>query len=107
MHGDAVFGMVTSWFVVVGGYLVVIWWLFWWLFGGYFGGYLVVMLVVMLVVAGCVFRSAGDVFDNSIGSDDETDFNGCRSQKKRGIFSKLATNVMRAWLFQHLTASVE
>ena len=26
-----------------------------------------------------------------------------RKQKKRGIFPKMATNIMKAWLFQHLT----
>lgn len=25
--------------------------------------------------------------------------------KKRGIFPKMATNIMKAWLFQHLTVS--
>ena len=28
-----------------------------------------------------------------------------RKQKKRGIFPKIATNIMKAWLFQHLTVS--
>ena len=27
------------------------------------------------------------------------------TQKKRGIFPKSATNIMKAWLFQHLTVS--
>lgn len=53
----------------------------------------------------------GDGLDNSIGSgdglmdDDSEETNGSSSkrQKKRGIFPKMATNVMRAWLFQHLT----
>jgi hypothetical protein len=26
--------------------------------------------------------------------------------KKRGIFPKVATNIMRAWLFQHLTVII-
>ncbi|KAL0203037.1 hypothetical protein M9458_001055, partial [Cirrhinus mrigala] len=26
-----------------------------------------------------------------------------KNNKKRGIFPKVATNIMRAWLFQHLT----
>lgn len=43
----------------------------------------------------------------SVGSGegiDDLDSNGfSKSQKKRGIFPKLATNVMRSWLFQHLT----
>lgn len=28
---------------------------------------------------------------------------GKKNQKKRGIFPKVATNILRAWLFQHLT----
>nr|AOP31978.1 homeobox protein meis-like protein [Nematostella vectensis] len=45
----------------------------------------------------------------SIGSDDggsetaDDDQGGKKSQKKRGIFPKAATNIMKAWLFQHLT----
>ena len=51
---------------------------------------------------------AGDGLDNSIGSgdgtaDEDSETNGHKQQKKRGIFPKLATNIMRAWLFQHLT----
>ncbi|XP_062866941.1 homeobox protein Meis1a [Trichomycterus rosablanca] len=38
----------------------------------------------------------------STGDDDETDKDR-RNNKKRGIFPKVATNIMRAWLFQHLT----
>ncbi|XP_067830907.1 homeobox protein Meis1-like [Heptranchias perlo] len=49
----------------------------------------------------------GDALDNSVaspgtGDDDELDKDK-RRQKKRGIFPKVATNIMRAWLFQHLT----
>ncbi|XP_022664576.1 homeobox protein Meis1-like isoform X3 [Varroa jacobsoni] len=52
-----------------------------------------------------------DAGDASIGSgdgtgeEDEEDRSGGgkRRQKKRGIFPKVATNIMRAWLFQHLT----
>ncbi|CAB1339909.1 unnamed protein product [Coregonus sp. 'balchen'] len=36
------------------------------------------------------------------GTGDEDDQDKKR-QKKRGIFPKVATNIMRAWLFQHLT----
>ena len=49
--------------------------------------------------------------DNSVGSGDgtgEEDEDGRgdkKRQKKRGIFPKVATNIMRAWLFQHLTVS--
>ncbi|XP_059806805.1 homeobox protein Meis2-like isoform X1 [Hypanus sabinus] len=49
----------------------------------------------------------GDTLDNSVaspgtGDDDDLDKDK-RRQKKRGIFPKVATNIMRAWLFQHLT----
>lgn len=50
-----------------------------------------------------------DGMDNSVGSGDgtgEEDEDGRgdkKRQKKRGIFPKVATNIMRAWLFQHLT----
>jgi hypothetical protein len=54
------------------------------------------------------FFVKGDNFDNSIGSggDDDLDDNSKKRQKKRGIFPKVATNIMRAWLFQHLTVSL-
>uniref|UniRef100_A0A6P7F0P5 Homeobox protein homothorax isoform X2 n=1 Tax=Diabrotica virgifera virgifera TaxID=50390 RepID=A0A6P7F0P5_DIAVI len=44
----------------------------------------------------------------SIGSgegtgEEDDDTNGKKNQKKRGIFPKVATNILRAWLFQHLT----
>ncbi|KAL5008496.1 hypothetical protein ScPMuIL_014077 [Solemya velum] len=50
----------------------------------------------------------GDGLDNSVGSgegtaDEEGDDRNTKRQKKRGIFPKVATNIMRAWLFQHLT----
>ncbi|KAG9478205.1 hypothetical protein GDO78_013291 [Eleutherodactylus coqui] len=49
----------------------------------------------------------GDCLDNSVaspstGDDDELDRDKKRN-KKRGIFPKVATNIMRAWLFQHLS----
>ncbi|BHF73207.1 Homeobox protein Meis2 [Sparganum proliferum] len=47
---------------------------------------------------------------NSIGSQEENneeveceDRSSTKRQKKRGIFPKVATNTMRAWLFQHLS----
>ena len=50
--------------------------------------------------------------DNSIGSaegstaDEDSDLSSSsKQQKKRGIFPKVATNVLRAWLFQHLSVS--
>ena len=58
------------------------------------------------------FARLGDNFDNSVGSggdntggEDDLDDNAKKRQKKRGIFPKVATNIMRAWLFQHLTVS--
>ncbi|ETE73765.1 Homeobox protein Meis1 [Ophiophagus hannah] len=52
----------------------------------------------------------GDGLDNSVaspstGDDDDPDKDKKR-HKKRGIFPKVATNIMRAWLFQHLTPLV-
>lgn len=52
---------------------------------------------------------SGDASNASVGSGDGTD--GCddddpsskKNAKKRGIFPKVATNILRAWLFQHLT----
>ncbi|XP_062408601.1 homeobox protein Meis3 [Sardina pilchardus] len=51
---------------------------------------------------------AGDGLDGgmaspSTGEEDETDRERRNSNKKRGIFPKVATNIMRAWLFQHLS----
>lgn len=51
--------------------------------------------------------TTGDLLDHgaaspSTGDDEETDKDR-RNNKKRGIFPKVATNIMRAWLFQHLT----
>lgn len=53
----------------------------------------------------------GEGLDNSVGSgegtadEDSEDRANSKRQKKRGIFPKVATNIMRAWLFQHLTVS--
>ncbi|KAM6959105.1 homeobox protein Meis3 [Aplochiton taeniatus] len=48
----------------------------------------------------------GDGLDGAVspstGEEDETDRER-RNNKKRGIFPKVATNIMRAWLFQHLS----
>lgn len=62
----------------------------------------------------CLFPGvlvAGDASNASIGSgegtgEEDDDTNGKKNQKKRGIFPKVATNILRAWLFQHLTVSV-
>ncbi|KAK8390655.1 hypothetical protein O3P69_010396 [Scylla paramamosain] len=51
---------------------------------------------------------AGDASNASIGSGEgteEDDDASKKNQKKRGIFPKVATNILRAWLFQHLTES--
>ncbi|XP_076258559.1 meis homeobox homothorax isoform X1 [Rhynchophorus ferrugineus] len=52
--------------------------------------------------------SPGDASNASVGSgegtgEEDDDTNGKKNQKKRGIFPKVATNILRAWLFQHLT----
>uniref|UniRef100_A0AAQ4R052 Meis homeobox 1 a n=1 Tax=Gasterosteus aculeatus aculeatus TaxID=481459 RepID=A0AAQ4R052_GASAC len=49
----------------------------------------------------------GDCMDNGVaspstGDDDDPDRDKLHN-KKRGIFPKVATNILRAWLFQHLT----
>ena len=53
---------------------------------------------------------AGDASNASVGSgdgtdgmDDDDDPTSKKNSKKRGIFPKVATNILRAWLFQHLT----
>lgn len=52
-----------------------------------------------------------DGTDHSIGSgeavtdEDSENSRDSKNQKKRGIFPKVATNVLRAWLFQHLSVS--
>ncbi|CAN8008731.1 unnamed protein product, partial [Ixodes pacificus] len=53
-------------------------------------------------------KARTDGSDASVGSgdgtgEDEDEDRGKKRQKKRGIFPKVATNIMRAWLFQHLT----
>uniref|UniRef100_A0A914UKP8 Homeobox protein homothorax n=1 Tax=Plectus sambesii TaxID=2011161 RepID=A0A914UKP8_9BILA len=50
--------------------------------------------------------------ETSVGSTDELDDGALpgddrKAPKKRGIFPKVATNIMRAWLFQHLTVGDE
>jgi hypothetical protein len=54
----------------------------------------------------------GDASNASVGSgegtgEEDDDSNGKKNQKKRGIFPKVATNILRAWLFQHLTVSIQ
>ncbi|KAK4010061.1 hypothetical protein OUZ56_019205 [Daphnia magna] len=55
-----------------------------------------------------LFVLPSDASNASIGSgdgtgEDDDDSNSKKNQKKRGIFPKVATNILRAWLFQHLT----
>ncbi|OWR49302.1 homothorax [Danaus plexippus plexippus] len=55
-----------------------------------------------------LLRLTRDASNASIGSgegtgEEDDDTNGKKNQKKRGIFPKVATNILRAWLFQHLT----
>ena len=55
----------------------------------------------------CLFISDPSL-NTSVGSEDGNgdntdDEQSKKSQKKRGIFPKAATNIMKAWLFQHLT----
>lgn len=60
---------------------------------------------------GSLLTVAGDASNASIGSgegtgEEDDDSTGKKNQKKRGIFPKVATNILRAWLFQHLTVSL-
>ena len=51
------------------------------------------------------------MLDNSVGSneqsgDEDLDNESLKKrQRKRGIFPKVATNMMRAWLFQHFSVN--
>jgi len=60
----------------------------------------------------CSVLYIGDASNASVGSgdgtgeDDDDPRGGKKNQKKRGIFPKVATNILRAWLFQHLTVSL-
>ena len=56
------------------------------------------------------FFFVGDASNASIGSgegtgEEDDEANGKKNQKKRGIFPKVATNILRAWLFPHLTVN--
>lgn len=62
-----------------------------------------------------LFPIKDDGVANSIGSQEENNEDAdcdadnrvsAKRQKKRGIFPKVATNIMRAWLFQHLSVSL-
>lgn len=62
------------------------------------------------MTSGSLVIVAGDASNASIGSgegtgEEDDDSTGKKNQKKRGIFPKVATNILRAWLFQHLTVS--
>lgn len=63
-----------------------------------------------VMTSGSLLIVAGDASNASIGSgegtgEEDDDSSGKKNQKKRGIFPKVATNILRAWLFQHLTVS--
>lgn len=63
-----------------------------------------------VMTSGSLLIVAGDASNASIGSgegtgEEDDDSTGKKNQKKRGIFPKVATNILRAWLFQHLTVS--
>lgn len=65
---------------------------------------------IVLTTFFSVLSFAGDASNASVGSgegtgEEDDDTNGKKNQKKRGIFPKVATNILRAWLFQHLTVS--
>lgn len=64
-------------------------------------------IIIFFLFCHCSGSFLGDA---SVGSgdgtgDDDDDDRAKKRQKKRGIFPKAATNIMRAWLFQHLTVS--
>lgn len=64
-----------------------------------------------VMTSGSLLIVAGDASNASIGSgegtgEEDDDSSGKKNQKKRGIFPKVATNILRAWLFQHLTVSI-
>lgn len=67
-------------------------------------------IIVFIISMSHVFV-IGDASNASVGSgdgtgeDDDDPSGGKKNQKKRGIFPKVATNILRAWLFQHLTVS--
>lgn len=52
--------------------------------------------------AGDASLNSNDPNDPNDGNDDDDDAPSRRPQKKRGIFPKQATNIMRNWLFRHL-----
>ncbi|KAL7301346.1 hypothetical protein TKK_0006076 [Trichogramma kaykai] len=63
-----------------------------------------------VIAANFLLDESGDASNASIGSgegtgEEDDDSSGKKNQKKRGIFPKIATNILRAWLFQHLTVS--
>ena len=49
-------------------------------------------------------EATSESVDGFVGQDE--DDNDRPKQKKRGIFPKMATNIMKAWLFQHLAVSL-
>ncbi len=54
----------------------------------------------------CADNSTGSAGEDGPNEESDSDENKPKHrQKKRGIFPKVATNIMRAWLFQHLSVS--
>lgn len=66
--------------------------------------HLLVSLILIVIKTGSFLGDASVGSGDGTGDDDDDD-RAKKRQKKRGIFPKVATNIMRAWLFQHLTVS--
>lgn len=67
-------------------------------------------LLSLILLTGDYLLPGSFLGDASVGSgdgtgEDDDDERNKKRQKKRGIFPKVATNIMRAWLFQHLSVS--
>ncbi|PSN29829.1 hypothetical protein C0J52_26000 [Blattella germanica] len=74
------------------------------------GVFLIILDDVTVKNLASIIRES-DASNASIGSgegtgEEDDDTNGKKNQKKRGIFPKVATNILRAWLFQHLTLCI-
>lgn len=75
---------------------------------------IIISIIYMSIIDMFQFKTivSGDASNASIGSgegtgEEDDDSSGKKNQKKRGIFPKVATNILRAWLFQHLTVSAQ
>lgn len=70
--------------------------------------YFIFHTISFIIIFNYLSLIPGDASNASVGSgegtgEEDDDTNGKKNQKKRGIFPKVATNILRAWLFQHLT----